>query len=173
LGQIMQDNGTPASRTVVSHRVMEIVVALLFLGVAAIVIMDSLRIGAGWVDPDGPQAGYFPLRIGAIMAIASLVTLLQNVMLRDGSRSFVDRHALGQVLIVLIPAAVYVLVLDHIGIYVASAIYIAAFMMYMGRYNIVASVAVGIGVSVALFFMFEIWFLVPLPKGPLEEWLGY
>jgi hypothetical protein len=24
-----------------------------------------------------------------------------------------------------------------------------------------------------LFFMFERWFLVPLPKGPLEAWLGY
>jgi hypothetical protein len=25
----------------------------------------------------------------------------------------------------------------------------------------------------ALFLMFEKWFLVPLPKGPLEAWLGY
>jgi putative tricarboxylic transport membrane protein len=167
----MQENGN--SPSVVSHRTMEIVVALLFLGVAAIVIMDSLRIGAGWVDPDGPQAGYFPLRIGVIMALASTVTLVQNVLSRAVSRSFVDRHALFQVLIVLVPAAVYVLVLEHIGIYVASAIYIAAFMMYMGRYNVLTSAAVGIGVSVALFFMFEIWFLVPLPKGPLEELLGY
>jgi hypothetical protein len=167
----MQDNGN--SPSVVSNRTMEIVVALLFLGVAAIVIMDSLRIGAGWVDPDGPQAGYFPMRIGIIMAIASLVTLVQNLMARGGHRSFVDRHALGQVLIVLIPAAIYVLVLEHTGIYVASAIYIAAFMMYMGRYSLISSVLVGVGVSVALFFMFEVWFLVPLPKGPLEEWLGY
>jgi hypothetical protein len=66
-----------------------------------------------------------------------------------------------------------VAVLDHIGIYVASAIYIAAFMLYMGRYRVITSAAVGIGVSIALFFMFEIWFLVPLPKGPLEEMLGF
>src|SRR5689334_11272463 len=158
---------------IVSHRTMEIVVAVLFLVVAAIVMMDSRRIGAGWVDPDGPQAGYFPMRIGVIMAIASLVVLVQSVIARDGHRSFVDRHALGQVLIVLVPAAVYVAVLDHIGIYVASAIYIAAFMLYMGRYRVITSAAVGIGVSIALFFMFEIWFLVPLPKGPLEEMLGF
>jgi putative tricarboxylic transport membrane protein len=24
-----------------------------------------------------------------------------------------------------------------------------------------------------LFMMFEVWFLVPLPKGPLEDMLGY
>jgi hypothetical protein len=152
---------------------MEIVVALLLIVVAAIVMMDSRRIGAGWVDPDGPQAGYFPFRIGVIMALASFVTLAQNIFARDGRKPFVDRHAVGQVLIVLIPAAVYVLVLDYIGIYVASAIYIAAFMLYMGRYRVITSVAVGIGVSIALFFMFEIWFLVPLPKGPLEEMLGF
>ena len=169
----MQDSGNSASGGLVSIRAMEIVVAILFLVVAGIVMMDSLRIGAGWIDPDGPQAGYFPFRIGAIMGIASLVTLVQNLLARDGRRSFVDRHALGQVLIVLVPAAIYVLVLEYTGIYVASAIYIAAFMTYMGRYNILLSIAVGVGVSVALFFMFEIWFLVPLPKGPLEEMLGY
>jgi putative tricarboxylic transport membrane protein len=169
----MQDNGNSAHRSLVSTRTMEIVVALLFLVVAGIVMMDSRRIGAGWIDPDGPQAGYFPFRIGAIMALASLVTLAQNIFARDGRRPFVDRHALGQVLIVLVPAAIYVLVLNHIGIYVASAIYIAAFMMYVGRYPWYMSAAVGIGVSVVLFFMFEIWFLVPLPKGPLEDLLGY
>ena len=167
------NSGNSARGGLVSTRTMEIVVAILFLVVAAIVMMDSWRIGAGWIDPDGPQAGYFPFRIGAIMAMASLVTLAQSILARDGHRPFVDRHALGQVLIVLVPAAVYVLVLEHIGIYVASAIYIAAFMMYMGGYRWITSVAVGIGVSVALFFMFEVWFLVPLPKGPLEEWLGY
>jgi len=169
----MQDNGNSAQSGLVSTRTMEIVVALLFLVVAAIVIMDSRRIGAGWIDPDGPQAGYFPFRIGVIMGLASLVTLAQNIFARDGRKPFVDRHAVGQVLIVLVPAAVYVLLLDHIGIYVDSAIYIAAFMLYMGRYRWITSAVVGIGVSIALFFMFEIWFLVPLPKGPLEEMLGF
>jgi hypothetical protein len=28
-------------------------------------------------------------------------------------------------------------------------------------------------VPVALFLMFEVWFLVPLPKGPIEQWLGF
>ena len=35
------------------------------------------------------------------------------------------------------------------------------------------SLAVGIGVPLALFLMFERWFLVPLPKGPLEALLGF
>jgi hypothetical protein len=32
--------------------------------------------------------------------------------------------------------------------------------------------AVSVGTSVALFLVFELWFQVPLPKGPLENMLG-
>jgi hypothetical protein len=35
------------------------------------------------------------------------------------------------------------------------------------------AIAIGVLVPVLCFFMFEIWFLVPLPKGPLENMLGY
>jgi putative tricarboxylic transport membrane protein len=160
-------------RSVVSNRTMEIAVAVLFLVVGGIVMMDSLRIGAGWVDPDGPQAGYFPFRMGAIMSAASIVTLVQAVIARGGSKSFVDRHALKQVLLVLLPAVVYVAAVNMIGMYVSSALYLAAFMMYMGHYKWHLSAAVGLGVAVVLFMMFEIWFLVPLPKGPIEDLLGF
>jgi putative tricarboxylic transport membrane protein len=171
---MMQDVSQPADkRTIVSTRTMEIVVAILFLVVGAIVMMDSMRIGAGWIDPDGPQAGYFPFRMGAIMSIASIVVLVQAVLARGAGRSFVDRHALKQVLLVLLPAAVYVVAVNFVGMYVSSAIYIAAFMMYMGGYKWHLSAAIGLAVVLVLFFMFEIWFLVPLPKGPIEDMLGF
>ncbi|MEJ2624960.1 MAG: tripartite tricarboxylate transporter TctB family protein, partial [Pseudolabrys sp.] len=32
---------------------------------------------------------------------------------------------------------------------------------------------VAIASPIAFFIVFEIWFLVPLPKGPFEHWLGY
>jgi hypothetical protein len=141
--------------------------------VGGIVMMDSMRIGAGWVDPDGPQAGYFPMRMGAIMSLASFVVLVQAVLARGRGKPFVDRHALKQVFLVLLPAAVYVAAVNVVGMYVSSAIYIAAFMMYMGGYKWHISAAVGLGVAIVLFMMFEVWFLVPLPKGPLEDMLGY
>jgi putative tricarboxylic transport membrane protein len=170
----MQDNQQAADqRSVVSTRTMEIVVAVLFLVVGAVVMMDSLRIGAGWIDPDGPQAGYFPMRMGAIMSIASLVVLVQAIMARGPGKPFVDRHALKQVLLVLLPAAVFVVAVNFIGMYVSAAIYIAVFMMYMGGYKWHMSVAVGLAVAIVLFFMFEVWFLVPLPKGPIEDLLGF
>ena len=76
-------------------------------------------------------------------------------------------------LAVLIPSIVYVALIQYLGIYVASAIFILAFMVVIGRENPLKGLAVSAAVPVALFLMFEKWFLVPLPKGPLEAWLGY
>jgi hypothetical protein len=39
------------------------------------------------------------------------------------------------------------------------------------RWWVTALVAVGL--PVALFVMFEVWFKTPLPKGPLEALLGF
>lgn len=170
----MQDtHQTGDHQGVVSTRTMEIVVAVLFLVVGGIVMMDSMRIGAGWVDPDGPQAGYFPMRMGAIMSLASLVVLVQAALAKGRGKPFVDRHALKQVLLVLIPAAVYVGAVNMVGMYVSSAVFIAAFMMFMGGYKWHISAAIGLGVVIVLFMMFEVWFLVPLPKGPIEDLLGF
>ncbi len=81
--------------------------------------------------------------------------------------------AVGKVLQVLIPLGFYILAIQFAGIYVASAVYIALFMWWFGGYPSYTSAAVSIGVAFFLFMMFEVWFLTPLPKGPLENWLGY
>ena len=73
----------------------------------------------------------------------------------------------------MIPTIIYVAAIAYLGIYVASAVLIACFMVWLGRYRMIIAILVSVGFSVALFFTFEVWFLVPLPKGPLETWLGY
>jgi len=61
----------------------------------------------------------------------------------------------------------------YTGIYAASALLIAFFMLWFGRYNWLFAIGIAVLVPVLTFLMFEIWFLVPLPKGPLENLLGY
>ena len=88
---------------------------------------------------------------------------------------FVEWGPLKLVMTVLIPAAVYVLGVKYIGIYLASAIYIALFMVWLGKYSWLRSITVGVAVNVSFFLMFEVWFKVPLFKGywnPLG-FLGY
>ena len=69
---------------------------------------------------------------------------------------------------VLWPAAVYVLGIMFLGLYVASAIYIALFMIVLGKYSPLKSVVVAVAVNALFFMMFEVWFKVPLYKGMLE-----
>ncbi len=166
-------DGSSQGPRLVSTRTMEIVVAVALMGVAAVVITDSLRLGVQWRPLDGPGAGYFPFYIGLILALSSLVTLVKAVLDRSDIESFVSKPAFKQVLMVLIPLLFYVLVLSFAGIYVASIIYIALFMWHFGKYPIWRGAVVGFLIVAALFLMFEVYFLVPLPKGPLEEMMGY
>jgi putative tricarboxylic transport membrane protein len=165
--------GSPQGPRLVSTRTMEIVVALILMGVAAVVITDSLRLGMRWRAIDGPGAGYFPFYIGLLLALSSAVTLIRAVMDGTELHTFVSKSSFKRVLAVLIPLLFYILVLSFIGIYVASLIYIALFMWHFGRYPIWRGALVGFLIVAALFLMFEVYFLVPLPKGPLEEMLGY
>lgn len=165
-----QDDGP----RLVSNRTMDIVVALVLMGIAGIVIMDSLRLGMRWQEAEGPAAGYFPFYIGVLLAGASLFNLVKAFGNRAaGEVTFVTRPAFRKVTAVLVPLAVYVLCVGFIGIYIASAIYIALFMRFVGGYSLVRGLLVGSAVALVLFMMFEVWFLVPLPKGPIEDMLGY
>jgi len=164
-------------RAVGSVRAWEVVVASLFLVFGAVVMWDSWRIGARWSD-DGPQAGYFPFYIGLFIVISALVIALNAARMgEEGREPFVRWRQLRMILTVLVPSVVYVALIDNpwfsLGIYVPSALFIAVFMRYLGKYKWHTIAAVSIGVIVAFFLMFEIWFQVPLPKGPLEAAFGF
>ena len=163
-----------ASGRVVKTRWAELVVALLFVIAGAIVIVDSYRVGISWGD-DGPKAGYFPHYIGYLLGLSGVFVAVQT-MLKWRQRAedvFVTWEELKPVLMVLVPTILYVVLIATIGIYVASALYILLFMVWQGRFRWWLAGAVSLGVPVAIFLLFEVWFLIPLPKGPLEHWLGY
>lgn len=157
----------------VANRTMEIAVALFTFMLGMLVIYDSRRVGSGWAE-DGPQAGYFPYYIGIILCIASAWTLWRAVFSgKDFTGVFVSRTKLRLVLSVFIPSVIYVAAIYFIGIYVASALFIGAFMYWHGRFAWTRIIPVSLSVPVAMFLLFEVWFLVPLPKGPLEALIGY
>ena len=150
----------------------EIAVAAVFFLLGAIVVYDSARLGARWAE-DGPQPGYFPFYIGLIVCLSAAVNLVLALLnRRDRDRIFVEAGQLKLVLAVLVPTALYVALIGWTGIYVASALFIAFFMRWLGKYPWWKVAAVSIGNSVAFFVIFEVWFKVPLPKGPLETLLG-
>lgn len=171
------ESGDVPGRSATSVRTMDLVTAALIFAIGGIVVWDSMRLGAKW-GADGPEAGYFPFYIGFLLCLSSVVNFAGAWMKRQ-RRSFVDVPALKAILSVIVPTIVYVLLiggvgpLPKLGIYVASALFIALFMKWLGKYGWGTTVAVSVAVPVAFFVLFEVWFKVPLPKGPLEAAIGF
>ena len=151
------------------HRTVEIGVAIAMMVFGATVIAGSLQVGIGW-GPEGPKAGFFPFYLGVAIILASIMNLVQATA-QNPRKLFAEWSQLVSVLSVVIPTAIYVVAVPWTGIYAASLILIWAFMMWLRRYSVAMSAAVSIGTVVAIYFMFEKWFLVPLPKGPIEDFL--
>lgn len=151
----------------------ELIVAGTLLLLAVLVIIDSVRVGQGWAD-DGPKAGYFPFYIGIGLAAVSLALIAGQLrQWKQDERVFVQREEAAGVIAVAWPMVVFVVLIWPLGIYVASVILIFFFMRRHGHFAWWLCGAVAVGVPVMLFLVFERWFSVPLPKGPLEALFGY
>ncbi len=169
--------GAPPPRGVRTTAV-EAVTSLLLAGIGAAAMWDSRRLGAGW-GAEGPQSGYFPFWIGLLLLAASLGNLALAFRARGGAAAeeggglFVTWPQLRMVLSVLVPTAVYVAAIPFAGLYLASAVLVVWFMMRLGGFRWWSAVPAGLATALVAFVVFEEWFLVALPKGPVEAWLGY
>lgn len=152
-------------------RTADIVTASVLMLLGGVVLFDAVRLGIGW-GTDGPRSGFFPFWLATIMFISCTGVIVQSVR-RPSGKPFVTREQLGPVLKVLWPATGMVLLTEFVGLYVASALYLGFYMRWVGRHSWLAVIVLALGIPIVTFLIFEKWFLVPLPKGPLEAWLGY
>jgi hypothetical protein len=152
------------------QRHVEMGVALFVLVLGAITMFGSLQVGIGWAA-DGPKSGFFPFWIGLLVVLASIVNFVRAVAISP-AQLFAEWSQIAQVRKVIIPMVIYVAAVPLLGIYVSSALLIAGFMRWLGRYGWPLTVCVSLALPILTYVTFEKWFLVPLPKGPLEDWLG-
>jgi putative tricarboxylic transport membrane protein len=168
----MSDTTKESGGTGPSHRSVEIGVAAFMALLALIGVYGGIKVGIGWGD-EGPRAGFFPFYVSIIVLIACAINIVMATTASWQGKIFAEWSQLRQVLSVLLPTIIYVGLVPYIGIYVASALLIAFFMRWFGGYGWHIAVPVAAVVPILTFLMFEMWFLVPLPKGPLERFLGY
>ena len=168
----MSDSSHSSGGAGPSHRAVEIGVALFIALLAVFGIVGALNVGIGW-GAEGPKAGFFPFYISLIVLLSCAINLVSALREFTGRELFAEWGQIRQVLSVVIPTTVYVFAVPILGMYVSSALLIALFMKWLGRYPWTIIIPIAIGMPIATFLTFEIWFLVPLPKGPLEHMLGY
>src|SRR5271167_1226682 len=121
------------SPAVTSNRVVDVVVSLLLLALAATLGWDNWRTGIGW-DETGPQAGYFPFYLSVILGGASLYGLITVLLIRKAdAETFVTRAQLRRVMAVFVPTLLFCLATQFLGLYVASFLLIGGFMRLIGK----------------------------------------
>jgi putative tricarboxylic transport membrane protein len=158
-------------------RVLNLVTAAVLMLLSATVIYDALRLGIGWAH-EGPQSGFFPFWLAFLLGVISVVLLVQALLERSETL-FVTRERFLPVLKVLVPLAGFIVLTDPpgpwsgLGLYVAAGLYLGFYMRWVGRHQWGAVMVLSIAVPVVTFLVFETWFLVPMPKGPVEAWFGY
>ncbi|AMN39764.1 tripartite tricarboxylate transporter TctB family protein [Rhodoplanes sp. Z2-YC6860] len=153
------------------QRRVEIGVAIGTALFGVVVMLGSMQVGINW-GVEGPKAGFFPFYVGLVIVIASGINCIRAFSEVRPDWVFASWSQLRAVLSVVIPTAIYVGTLPYLGIYLTSMVLIGGFMKWLGRYSWLMTLAIAIGVPVLTYFTFEKWFLVPLPKGPIEDWLG-
>ena len=152
-------------------RTADIVTASVLLMLGGLVGVDAIRLGIGW-GTDGPRSGFFPFWLALVLVVCCVIVIAQAAR-RETREPFVTRERLLLVLKVLWPATAMVVLTHVLGLYVSAGLYLGFYMRWVGHHGWRAVLALSIGVPVAAFLVFELWFLVPMPKGPLEAWLGY
>ena len=160
------DANSPA---VTSTGVVDVVVSLLLLVLAATLGWDNWRTGAAW-DSTGPQPGYFPFYLCVILGGASLYGLgAAFLSRREDSETFVTRAQLRRVMAVFVPTFLFCLAMQFLGLYVASFLLIAGFMRLVGKIALWKSLLTAFVFTAVMFIAFD----VIMPKGPLEAAFGY
>ncbi|MCU0983612.1 MAG: tripartite tricarboxylate transporter TctB family protein [Acetobacteraceae bacterium] len=156
----------------VTRRGLELAACAVVFTLGSLAVFGALEHETGWAA-DGPQAGYFPFRLGLILMAASVAIGIQalasgprgreEVLTRAGARRMVGFFA---------PLIAYVAAAQVLGLYIATALYLGFVLRTMGGHPWRTAIAVALSVPTVSWVLFEVWFTVPLLKGPVERWLG-
>ncbi len=146
-----------------TRRGWEIGAAAALLALALVVIMESLRIGAGYTFA-GPATGFFPFVVAVPLVVTAGTALWQALHLRSQKPIFDSADDVVEFVKVGVPLAVAVISIAWLGFYLATAAYIGFFTAWYGRYRWWAVLLAALLSPVAFYVVFERMFSISLPK---------
>ena len=154
----------------------EIGTAVLTLVFGLVIVKGSLEFGIGW-DTSGPQPGAFPFYAGALIALASLGTIVVTLSQRVAGQAllaeaFLDAERGKRVLAFLVPLVAFVVLSATLGMYVATILYLVFAMRFQGGYGWLQSLATAFVTAAFFYFALEKFFQIGLLKGPVEPLIG-
>ena len=152
----------------------EIACAVALLIVAGVVAREAIRLDMGWGD-SGPKGGFFPFWLAVILGSSSLSVLARAVFTSKQriGEPFLTRERLGLVLMVLVPIALVVPLIETFGFYLPAFLYLFFYIRWTGQKPWLVTGTISFLFPFAIYLVFEKWFLIPLPKGLVEAYLQF
>ena len=148
-------------------RKADIIVALGLMVVGLLALGDAVRLGFGW-GMSGPESGFFPFYMGLGIVISTFFILLKAIKIykKEGSgKPLVPEGGTAQILWVLLPAIGVVLLTELLGLHLATVLYLAFYMAWVGKMHWAKVILVSILVPLVIYILFDKIFLIPLPEG--------
>jgi len=159
------------SPQILNRRAAEILFSVITGAVGIAVIKGALEMDVGWTS-SGPDAGYFPFRVGLIILAASIVNLVQRGFLKPEDGDYISRKDAKAMALFFIPLVGLALASLWLGLYLAIALYLVLAIGLIGKVAWGKAITIALTTSVALYMTFEFLFNLPLPKGPLGPLFG-
>jgi hypothetical protein len=139
---------------------------------AAVLLRQAVRLPlARPVD-----AGFFPFWLSAGVGLAAVLLVGRQLLAparAADAEPFIPVEAWRPLVVVIVPIVAIIALIRWLGIYLGGALYLAGYMWLVGRFRWTAIIPVSLAIPVALFLIFERWFLLPMPGGIILEYLLY
>ena len=138
---------------------------LLALGVAF--AAGALKQYDYW-GPNGPGPAFLPFWLGLAMAVLATALLIGAIRAAGAGDAWLPRgEGLRRLLLVLGSTTALVLLLDVLGMVVATLLFLLVLFRGIDRQPWTLSVAVAVAIAGLNFLVFTYWLRVPMPVGPL------
>jgi hypothetical protein len=123
-----------------------------------------------WWGSDGPGSAFLPFCLGVTMAALALGLLLRSWKQQHPGDAWLARgEGLRDMLVVLGATVLFVVLLKSIGMVIATALYLAGLIGYLGRHRWWVTLAVAVAAAGFNWLVFVRWLRVPFPE--LGVWI--
>lgn len=139
-----------------------------FLGL--VVLFASTKITGGLEERLPPRT--LPYVLGFTILVAGIALAIKSYRYHGENPSikWPDRSGMIRVVIIVFSLAAYLILIDSLGMPIATAIYVAFAVWYLwiGRYAIIYGILTGLASGITVYYLFIRFLGLSFPVGPLQ-----
>jgi len=141
----------------------------MFMVLSGLVVIECFRLGFGWDESSGPQAGFVPFYLALLMLGCSAFIFYlgwKKEKIEDDT-FFINRQGMMEAIKIALTALLFSIILVYAGVYFAMLIFSPVFVRWLGGHKWSTVIIFTIVITVVIYFGMEVGLKIPLPRSPL------